>query len=74
MDSLMRGDVSFINLLEEGSNMSIDFIMESEQMESPQAEVCTEEFPSETQLGSIAKKPPRGVKFTVEEDILLVSA
>uniref|UniRef100_A0A2N9EGQ4 No apical meristem-associated C-terminal domain-containing protein n=1 Tax=Fagus sylvatica TaxID=28930 RepID=A0A2N9EGQ4_FAGSY len=74
MDSLMRGDVSFINLLEEGSNMSLDFIMESGQMESPQAEVCTEEFPSETQLGSIAKKPPRGVKFTVEEDLLIVSA
>jgi hypothetical protein len=70
----MRGDVSFINLLEEGSNMSLDFIMESGQMESPQAEVCTEEFPSETQLGSIAKKPPRGVKFTVEEDLLIVSA
>ena len=74
MDSLMRGDVSFINLLEERSNMSIDFIMESGQLESPQGEVCTEEFPSETQLGSIAKKPPRGGKFTVEEDLLIVSA
>ena len=29
MDSLTREDVLFTNLLEEGSNMSIDFIMES---------------------------------------------
>ena len=69
MDSLTREDVLFTNLLEEGSNMSINFILES-----PQSEVCTEQFPSENQLGSIAKKPPWGVKFTVEEDLLLVSA
>jgi hypothetical protein len=68
-----REDVFFTNLLEE-SNMSIDFVMESEQLESPQCEVCTEQSPSENQLGSIAKKPARGVKFTVEEDLLLVSA
>jgi hypothetical protein len=74
MDSLTREDVFFTNLLEEGSNMSIDFDMESGQLESPQGEVCTEQFPSENQLGSIAKKPTRGVKFTVEEDLLLVSA
>ena len=74
MDSLTREDVLFTNLLEEGSNMNIDFIMESGQLESPQGEVCTEQFPSENQLGSITKKPPRGVKFTVEEDLLLISA
>jgi hypothetical protein len=74
MDSLTREDVLFTNLLEEGSNMSIYFIMESGQLESPQGEVCTEQFSSETQLGSIAKKPPRGVKFTVEEDLLIVLA
>jgi hypothetical protein len=74
MDSLTRKDVLFTNLLEEGSNMSIDFIVESGQLESPQGEVCTEQFPSENQLVSITKKPPRGVKFTVEEDLLLVSA
>ena len=73
MDSLTREDVFFTNLLEE-SNMSIDFIMESGQLESPQGEVSTEQSPSENQLGSIAKKPPRCVKFTVEEDILIVSA
>uniref|UniRef100_A0A2N9IL80 No apical meristem-associated C-terminal domain-containing protein n=1 Tax=Fagus sylvatica TaxID=28930 RepID=A0A2N9IL80_FAGSY len=73
MDSLAREDVFFTNLLEE-SNMSIDFVMESEQLESPQCEVCTKQSPSENQLGSIAKKPARGVKFTVEEDLLLVSA
>ena len=74
MDSLTREDLSFTTLLEEGCNMSIDFFMESGQLESPQGEVCTEQFPSETELGSIAKKPPRGGKFTVEEDLLLVSA
>jgi hypothetical protein len=74
MDSLTREDVFFTNLLEKGSNMSIDFILESEQLESPQGEVCTEQFPSETQLGSIAKKPPRSQKFSVEEDLLIVSA
>ena len=74
MDSLMREDVLFTNLLEEGFNMSINFIMESGQLKSPQGEVCTEQFPSETQLGSIAKKPPQGIKFTVEKDLLIVSA
>ena len=69
MDSLTREDVYFTNLLEEGSNMSIDFILES-----PQGEVCTEQSPSENQLGSIAKKPGRGVKFIAEENLLLVSA
>ena len=49
--------------------MSIDFILES-----PQGEVCTEQFPSETQLESIANKPTWGIKFTVEEDLLIVSA
>ena len=49
--------------------MSIDFILES-----PQGEVCTDQFSSETQLESIAKKPTRGDKFTVEEDLLSVSA
>ena len=73
MDSLTREDLSFTTLLEEGCNMSIDFFMESGQLESPQGEVCTEQFPSETELGSIAKKPPRGGKFTVEEDLLIVS-
>jgi hypothetical protein len=61
MDSLTRENVYFTNLLEKGSNMSIDFILES-----PQAEVCTEQFSSETQLESIAKKPTRGIKFTVD--------
>jgi hypothetical protein len=74
MDSVTREDVFFTNLLEEGSNMSMDFILESTQLESPEGEVCTEQFPSETELGSIAKKPGRGAKFTVEEDLLLVSA
>ena len=69
MDSLTRKDAYFTNFLEERSNMSIDFILES-----PQGEVCTEQFPSENQLGSITKKPPRGVKFTVEEDLLLILA
>ena len=69
MDSLTREDVYFTNLLEEGSNMSINFILES-----PQGEVCTEQFPFETQLEFIAKKPTRGVKFTIEEDLLIVSA
>ena len=69
MDSLTREDVYFTNLLEEGSNMSINFILES-----PQSEVCTEQFPSETQLEFIAKKPTQGVKFTTEEDLLIVSA
>ena len=73
MDSLTREDLSFTTLLEEGCNMSIDFIMEFGQLESPQGEICTEQFPSETELGSIAKKPPRGGKFTVEEDLLIVS-
>ena len=73
MDSRAREDVFFTNLLEE-SNMSIDFDMESGQLESPQCEVCTEQSPSENQLGSIAKKSTRGLKFTVEEDLLLVSA
>ena len=48
--------------------MSIDFILES-----PQGEVCTEQFPFETQLESIAKKPTQGVKFTIEKDLLIVS-
>jgi hypothetical protein len=74
MDSLTREDVFFTNLLEKGSNMSIDFILESTQLESLEGEVCIEQFPSETELGSIAKKPTRGVKFTVEEDLLIVSA
>jgi hypothetical protein len=74
MDSVTREDVFFTNLLEEESNMSMDFILESTQLESPEGEVCTEQFPSETELGSIAKKPGRGAKFTVEEDLLLVSA
>ena len=52
MNPLTREDVYFTSLLEEGSNMSIDFILES-----PQGEVCTKQFPSETQLESIAKKP-----------------
>ena len=73
MDSLAREDGFFTNLVEE-SNVSIDFVMESEQLESPQCEVCTEQSPPENQLGSIAKKPARGVKFIVEEDLLLVSA
>jgi hypothetical protein len=73
MDSLIREDAFFTNLLEE-SNMSIDFVMESGQLESPQGEVCTEQSPSENQLGSITRKPTRGVKFTVEENLLLVSA
>jgi hypothetical protein len=73
MDSLTREDVYFTNLLEEGSNMSIDFILESPQLESPQGEVCTKQFPSKTQLESIAKKPTRGVKFTIKEDFLIVS-
>ena len=73
MDSLAREDGFFTNLVEE-SNVSIDFVMEFEQLESPQCEVCTEQSPPENQLGSIAKKPARGVKFTVEEDLLLVSA
>ena len=69
MDSLTKEDVYFTNLLEEGSNMSIDFILET-----PQAEVCTEQFPSETRLESIAKKPTLGIKFIIEEDFLIVSA
>ena len=69
MDSLTREDVYFTNLLEEGSNMSIDFILET-----PQAEVCTEQFPSETRLEFIAKKPTLGIKFIIEEDLLIVSA
>jgi hypothetical protein len=68
MDSLIKEDVYFTNLLEEGSNICINFILKS-----PQGEVCTEQFPSETQLESIAKKPTWGVKFTVEEDLLIVS-
>jgi hypothetical protein len=74
MDSLPREDVFFTNLLEEGSNMSMDFILESTQLESPEGEVCTEQVPSEIELGSIAKKSRWGVKFTVEEDLLIVSA
>ena len=73
MDSLIREDAFFTSLLEE-SNMSIDFGMESGQLESPQGEVCTEQSLSENQLGSITKKLARRVKFTVEEDLLLVSA
>ena len=37
MDSLTREGAYFTNFLEERSNMSIDFILES-----PQGEVCTE--------------------------------
>ncbi len=64
----MREGAYFTNLLEEGSNISNDFMLES-----PQGEVSTQQFPSETQLESIAKKPIWGIKFNVEEDILLVS-
>jgi hypothetical protein len=74
MDEQTREDVFFTNLLEEGSNMGIDFILESPQLKSSQGEVCTEQFPSKTQLGSIANKQTRGVKFTIEEDLLIVSA
>ena len=42
-------------------------------LESPQGEVSTQQFPSEIQLKSIAKKPTWGIKFTVKEDILLIS-
>ena len=64
----MREGVYFTNLLEEGSNISNDFMLES-----PQGEVSTQQFPSEIQLKSIAKKPTWGIKFTVKEDILLIS-
>lgn len=54
MDSQMRDDAYFTNLLQSG--------------------VDTQQSPPEDQMEPIVKKTPRGGNFTVEEDILLISA
>ena len=56
MDSQMHGDCNFTQLLEEGSIMKIEFMMDS-----PQDEVHTQQSPHEVQMESITKKTRRVV-------------
>ena len=58
MDSQMCGDYNFTQLLEEGSIMNNEFVMDS-----PQDEVHSQQSPAEIQMGSINKKTQRGGNF-----------
>ena len=65
----MRGDCNFTQLLEEGSIINNEFMMDS-----PQDEVHTQQSSPKVQLKSITKKTQQGGNFTIKEDCLLVSA
>lgn len=68
MDSQMREGAYFTNLLEGGSNMNNEFMLES-----PQDKVYTQQSPLDVQIVPISKKLNRDTNFTTEEDILLLS-
>ncbi len=68
MDSQMREGAYFTNLLEGGSNMNNEFMLES-----PQDKVYTQQSPLDVQIVPISKKLNRVTNFTTEEDILLLS-
>ncbi|KAM4129042.1 hypothetical protein ACJW30_02G215300 [Castanea mollissima] len=69
MDSQMRGDCSFTQLLKEGSIMKTEFMMDS-----PQDEVHTQQSLHEVQMESITRKTQWGGNFGLGEDCLIVSA
>ena len=64
----MRGDCNFTQLLEVGSIINNEFMMDS-----PQDEVHTQPSSPKVQLKSITKKTQQGGNFTIKEDCLLVS-
>ncbi|XP_075633077.1 uncharacterized protein LOC142605542 isoform X3 [Castanea sativa] len=76
--SQMQGDTCFTNPLQRESNPENEFMMESPNLMgqhlNPHAEVSTQESPSQVEMEPTVKKSQRGSNFTIEEDLLLVSA
>lgn len=78
MNSQTQGDACFTNLLQRGSNLDNKFMIESpslmDQNLNPHAQVSTQESPPQVEMEPTAKKSQRGSNFTIEEDLLLISA
>ena len=78
MNSQTQGDACFNNLLQRGSNLDNKFMIESpslmDQNLNPRAQVSTQESPPQVEMEPTAKKSQRGSNFTIEEDLLLISA
>ncbi|GMP25665.1 hypothetical protein CsSME_00002423 [Camellia sinensis var. sinensis] len=73
MDLQTQGDV-YTNLLQGGSNLSDEFMMESSTHFNEHAQVAAQESQFSPQIEPTAKKSQRGSNFTMEEDNLLILA